>query len=85
MLGVVHLSHMSGNRLALTSICPRLHAEKGHSQQFICEWTDPVGVLGYLWTPAAISCDGNMTLGVHGGVTGSWTRLLLLLYCIVGV
>lgn len=47
---------------------------------FICESTDPAGVHRYLWTPAAISCDGNMTLG-----GADWTRLLLLLYCDVGV
>lgn len=47
---------------------------------FICDSTDPAGVHRYLWTPAAISCDGNMTLG-----GADWTRLLLLLYCDVGV
>lgn len=47
---------------------------------FICESTDPAGVHRYLWTPAAISCDGNMTLG-----GADWTRLLLLLYCDAGV
>lgn len=43
---------------------------------FICESTDPAGVQRYLWTPAAISCDGNMTLGGGRLDTLTFTPLL---------